>query len=159
MYYEEVFSKLNEEGVRYLVVGGMAVVLHGVVRLTADLDLMIDLSRKNTMKFVSAMGSLGYRPRLPVPAEDFADEKKRKRWIREKNMKVFSFFDSRNSIHLVDVFVECPIDFEKAYSRKEIIKAAELEIPVVSLDDLVELKKISGREQDLADIDSLKDET
>jgi predicted nucleotidyltransferase len=157
MYYEKVFRELNKKGVRYLVVGGMAVVLHGIVRLTADLDLMIDLSKDNVLKFISSMDSLGYKPRLPVAAEEFADEEKRKQWSEEKNMTVFSFFDPKMTIHLVDVFVDYPINFEEAYSRKEIINAADLAIPVVALEDLVALKKISGREQDLADIESIKE--
>jgi uncharacterized protein (DUF1330 family) len=55
MYYLEVFSSLNKFGVRYLVVGGVALVLHGVLRLTADLDLVVDLAEDNLVKFLKAL--------------------------------------------------------------------------------------------------------
>ena len=165
MYYEEIFRELNKKGVRYLVVGGMAVVLHGIVRLTADLDLMVDLKKENLLKLISAMEGLGYKPRLPVKAQDFAEAEKRKEWIEEKNMEVFSFFDPKMPLHLVDILVRCPIDFDGAYNRRKTVEAGGIRIPVVSLGDLKELKGISGREQDLADLESideleeLKDET
>jgi hypothetical protein len=156
MYYEEVFRELNEKGVKYLVVGGMAVVLHGIVRLTADLDIIIDLGRENALKLVSAMDKLGYKPRVPVPAGDFADVEKRESWIKEKNMEVFSFFDPKNSLHLVDVLIKEPIDFEEAYKKRSMVEAAGVKIPVVSIRDLIRLKNILMREKDLLDIAALK---
>ena len=92
MYYAEVFEALNREKVKYLVVGGVAVVLHSVMRLTADLDLMVDLKKENLLSFIKVLSSLGYMPKLPVEAIDFADPLKRKTWIKEKNMKVLSFW-------------------------------------------------------------------
>jgi len=53
MVYEDIFTKLNERKVNYLVVGGIALVLHGVVRLTADLDLIVKLQSDNLAKFIS----------------------------------------------------------------------------------------------------------
>lgn len=63
MFYEDVFRKLDEEQVEYVVVGGVALVLHGVVRFTADLDLFVELSEANLRKFVNAMKSLGTNQR------------------------------------------------------------------------------------------------
>jgi hypothetical protein len=156
MYYERVFEELNGKKVRYLIVGGMAVVLHGIVRLTADLDIMIDLGRKNAKTFVEAMTALGYKPRVPVKAAEFVDPEKRASWMKEKDMKVFSFFDPKAPMHSVDVFVYEPIDFESAYARRKTVKAGRLSLPVVSIEDLKALKVISGRGQDLADIKSLE---
>lgn len=156
MYYEEVFSRLNESGVRYMVIGGMAIVLHGVVRLTADLDIMIDMRKENVLRLVSAMENLGYKPRVPVDAKEFADAKKRGAWIKEKNMKVFSFFDPKTPLHLVDVLVKEPLDFEEAYQRRVTVEAAGILIPVVSIKDLIKLKQIPKREKDIDDLKSLK---
>lgn len=55
MFYEAIFEKLNESHVDYIVVGGVALVLHGVVRLTADLDLMVYLESNNLSNFVNIM--------------------------------------------------------------------------------------------------------
>lgn len=65
---ERALQALNSAGVRYLVVGGVAVVLHGHLRTTADLDLVVQLERENVLKAVRALAGLGYRPRAPVAA-------------------------------------------------------------------------------------------
>lgn len=157
MYYEDVFRKLEEEGVRFVVVGGVALVLHGVVRLTVDLDLMVEMSRENLTGFITAMQTLGYRPKPPVKAEEFIDPAKRKRWKEEKGMQVFSFFHPKEAGKLIDVFVDEPINYDEVERDKKIIKAGDLQIPVVSIDHLKRLKQISGRPQDLADIDALEE--
>jgi hypothetical protein len=59
MLFEEIFRELNRRKIDYIVVGGVAVVMHGVVRLTADLDLMVHLEEKNLTKFVKVMNELG----------------------------------------------------------------------------------------------------
>ena len=63
----QIFTALNEAGVDYVVVGGMAVVLHGYLRATADLDLVIGLSAENCTRAVNALTRAGFQPRLPVP--------------------------------------------------------------------------------------------
>src|SRR5512143_410683 len=87
---ETIVRALNAAGVRYVVAGGLAVVAHGYVRFTADVDLILDLSRDNLVKATAALKSLGYRPRAPVPLEAFCEEKNRQDWARDKGMKVFS---------------------------------------------------------------------
>lgn len=78
MFYEEIFRELNRRKIDYVVVGGVAVVMHGVVRLTADLDLMVHLEEKNLTKFVEVMNELGYKPKVPVKAESFIDPENRR---------------------------------------------------------------------------------
>ncbi|MEW6620477.1 MAG: DUF6036 family nucleotidyltransferase [bacterium] len=157
MYYEDVFKELNREKVRYLIVGGVAVVLHGVVRLTVDLDIFVDFSKENIEKFALCMKNLGYRPKLPVKIEELQDVKKRKIWIEEKEAKVFSLFHLTKHEEHLDIFIYEPIPFEDAYQKRKIVVAKGMEIPVVSIDDLIKMKEIAGREQDWADISALKD--
>lgn len=78
-------------------------------------------------------------------------------WISEKNMKVFSFFHPQMSINLVDVFVEEPVDYGLIMSDAVEIMSGSVSIPVVSLKNLIRLKEISGRPQDIADIAALKE--
>jgi hypothetical protein len=78
MLYEEVFRKLHDKNVKYSVAGGVALVLHGVVRLTADIDLIVEMSTENLQKFIAAMNELGYKPKPPVKAEDFMNPLNRK---------------------------------------------------------------------------------
>jgi len=74
MFYEEVFRKLNECNVKYLVAGGLAVNLHGVPRMTQDLDLLVELNEENILRILKALSEIGYLPRLPVRLEEFADK-------------------------------------------------------------------------------------
>jgi len=156
MFYEEVFRELNRQKVRYLVVGGGAVVLHGVVRMTADLDLFVAFEEKNLLKFTNALTMLGYRPKIPVKASDFADKSNREKWKKEKNMLVFSFYHLKRYQDHIDVFVYEPVGFEKAYKEREIMTADLIKIPVISIKYLKKMKMIAARPQDLADIEALK---
>ena len=158
MFYEQVFRKLNKKRVRYLVVGGIAVNLHGFPRVTGDLDIMLDLNDgKSVNGFVEVVKVLGFKPKIPVKVDDFAIPSKRKSWIEEKNMKVFSVYNPSQEIEHIDVLIENLIDFDKAYKTREIVNAGNLKVPVVSIDDLIKLKKISGRKRDEIDIAALKE--
>jgi len=155
-FYGEIFKKLKDKKVKYIVVGGIAVALHGLPRFTADVDLALELAPDNIENFLLALKELGYEPKIPVNPMELADPQKRARWIKEKGMKVFPFWKTDDSLKLIDVFVANPIDF--AEMNKEIIikKAAGIEIPIPSLKHLIMLKKISGRPEDLRDIELLE---
>lgn len=152
-----VLDLLNRENVRYIVVGGLAVVLHGHVRLTRDVDLIVDLEPNEAKRALAVLTSAGFRPRAPVDASDFADSVKRESWIREKNMTVFSLFDPSNPFLEIDLFVSHPIDFEDLWARSQIMSLGKTEVRVASIDDLIGLKRLSGRPQDLADIKVLEE--
>ncbi|MBI4803299.1 MAG: hypothetical protein HY796_12330 [Elusimicrobia bacterium] len=158
MFYENVFRKLSEEKVRYLIIGGIAVNLYGFSRVTGDLDIMLDLDDINSvLGFVKAVKALGFKPKVPVRIDDFADSSKRREWIEGKNMKVFSVYNPSNEIEHVDVMAENFIDFAGAYRVKEVIAAGVLKLPVISLDGLIKLKGIAGRKRDEIDIAALKE--
>lgn len=152
MFYEEVFRELNKEGVKYVVAGGMAVNLHGVPRVTADLDLVIYLGPENVNKFSRAMETLGYKPKIPVKIEDFGVKKNREDWIKNKGMIVFSLWNKNIPYRIIDVFVKDPIDFKQLYRDRVSISMGEFKIPVVSIDHLIKLKQMAGRKQDISDI-------
>jgi hypothetical protein len=157
MFYEDVFRKLGERKIRYAVAGGIALVLHGAVRFTADLDLIVELSPGNLKKFLDAMNELGYKPRLPVKAEDLADPSMRENWMVEKGMKVFTFYHPQQQISQVDVFINEPLRFDEIEKEVVRIKARDVAIPVVSVAHLKMLKRIAGRPQDMADIEALEE--
>ena len=156
MYYENVFRVLQKSNIRYAVAGGVALVLHGVVRFTADVDLIVDLEQENLRRFVQAMTELGYRPRNPVKAEDFLDHAIREEWKREKGMEVFSFIDPAEPMTLIDVFIEEKIPFREVMQDLVRVTAKGISIPVVSLAHLKRLKKAAGRPQDIADIEAIE---
>jgi hypothetical protein len=113
--FEAIVTALRDARVRYLVAGGIAVNAHGYVRLTYDVDLVIQLKPENIKPAFKALADLGYRPSAPVTAEQFADEANRARWIREKGMQVLNFHSDVYRPFTVDVFVSEPFDFDREY--------------------------------------------
>jgi hypothetical protein len=87
--FEPIFETLNREEVRYIHVGGVAVVLHGYVRATGDLDLVVDLAPHAAKKAIDALAGMGLRPAVPVDAADFTDPDIRGGWITERGIRVF----------------------------------------------------------------------
>jgi hypothetical protein len=153
---EVIVGALNRAGVRYLVAGGLAVVAHGYVRFTADVDLIVDLERANVDRAIRAFGSLGYRPRAPVPFEQFADPAAREHWVRDKGLTVFSLYSSEHPATEVDLFVELPLDFEAAHRDASWMEIAPgLSASFLALADLLRLKRQAGRPQDLLDVEKL----
>jgi hypothetical protein len=155
--FEPIFEALAAADVRYVVVGGVAVVLHGHARLTADLDLAVDLEPSAARRAIDALTGLGLRPRAPVRAEDFADPDLRSSWKRERGMLVFSMVDTADPLRAVDLFVDEPIPFEELYERSVALDVAGTPVRVASIQDLITLKQRTGRLQDQADIAALRD--
>ena len=156
MFYLKIFEALHKSGVKYLVIGGIAVNLHGYDRLTGDIDILMSFSPENVDKFISFAEGLGFKPKTPVSIKDLADGDKRRLWIEEKNAKVFTIYNPKNMLECIDVMIMEYIDFEEALSRAEYVQAGELKIPLVSIDDLIKLKEIAGRQRDALDIRALQ---
>ncbi len=153
--FETIFKALADAQVRYLTVGGVAVVLHGTPRFTADLDLVIDFERANLERALTAFESLGYQPRAPIPLRDFADGAKRREWVASKNLVVLSLWSPHHPATEVDVFVEPPFPFDEAFSRSLHADLGVATALVVSKADLIAMKRHAGRPKDLEDIRAL----
>ena len=153
--FEPMLRALNEAGVRYVIVGGVAVVLHGHVRLTTDLDLIVDLEREQALKTIDVLVGLGLRPRAPVDPRQFADPQVRENWMREKSLKVFTLADPSNRRE-VDLFVESPIPFEELWARSVQVTIGDTWVRIASIPDLIHLKRVSGRPVDRDDIEVLE---
>ena len=155
MFSERLFRELGRQKVKYLVVGGVAVNLHGYNRLTGDLDIVLLLKDANLRKFISVVKKLGLKPQIPVKLEDFSDQDKRDDWIRNKNMKAFKLYGVENPAEHLDVVIDSGIDFDRAYPNRSVIKAGDLRIPLIGIDDLIHMKKKAGRRKDEIDIEAL----
>ncbi len=70
MFYDELMVEMQKNGIRYLLVGGLAVNLHGVPRFTHDVDIIISMEPSNVLKLNMVLKKLGYKPRLPVDPDD-----------------------------------------------------------------------------------------
>jgi hypothetical protein len=154
--FDLIFAALEQHRVRYLVVGGVAVVLHGHMRFTADLDLVVALDRPNAEAAMAALSSLGYRPRAPVAAADFADAGLRRQWVDQKGMVVFSWWSPEHPGTEIDIFVEEPFPFASAFERAVSVPLGGVAVKVASIPDLIALKEEAGRPKDREDIEHLR---
>ncbi len=150
MFLLELAEVLDQEKVTYAVVGGYAVSLHGAVRGTVDIDLVISLTQANYVACEKALQSIGLQPKLPVSAADMFQF--RKEYIAERNLRAWSFYDPKDPSRLVDIVI--------TYQRKKIptklVVLQRRRIPVLSKPALIKMKTKAGRPQDLEDVRALE---
>lgn len=155
IFYEDVFLALNEAKTDYAVCGGMAVVLYGFPRLTVDLDLIVSLEKESLEKVYNILLKLNYKPKTPIKKEEFVEKEKLEKLGKEKNMKVVSFFNLKDPLKVIDDCVNLP-KISEIFKRKKFIKVKNLKIPIVSIDNLIKMKKGSARAQDIINIENLE---
>jgi len=151
-----LFAILAAARIRFVLVGGLALVLHGLDRLTADVDLVIDLSTESARAAVEALTAAGYRALAPVDPIALADPLQRREWQSMRNMQVFSFWDSTNTRPTVDVMLESPVPFEDLWAAASVMNIGGHEVRVASIEHLIRMKTAAGRAQDLADVERLR---
>ncbi len=155
--FEAIVGALNAAGVRYLVVGGVAVNAHGYSRFTKDLDLVVLLERENVLGAFAALEKIGYRPNVPITAEQFADPQRRESWRNEKGMLVLQFWSDLHRETPLDVFVYEPFDFDLEEERALAGSGADgVPARFASIPALIAMKQAAGRPQDLIDIEKLR---
>lgn len=150
MFIERVTLSLQQHGAIFAVVGGYAVALHGAVRGTVDLDLVLTWNRDNLEKAVHALQSLGLKSHLPIDVETVFNQ--RDMLIRDKNLIAWNFYNPQNLAEQVDLI----IDFDMTGCAVKNIGVGHTIIPVLNMHDLINMKEKSGRPQDLADIAALR---
>lgn len=137
----QVCAALNAAGAKYLVIGGVACILHGYVRATTDVDILIERTTENAARVLRALATVGYG----FAAEWAADE------ILARPITMIGDDPA------VDVFtVAWRLKYEGAIARSSVVDVDGVAIPLVGLDDLIESKR-TGRLQDAADIEVLEE--
>ncbi len=96
------------------------------------------------------------KPKLPLALDDFIDVERRKGWIVDKDMVVYSLYDAKNPFFLLDIFVEEPFNFDEVYEERKKIEFENTIIPLVPIKVLIAMKEKSDRPQDRADTFYLK---
>ncbi len=157
-YHATLFRELEGAGVSYVLCGGLAIVLHGIHRFTADIDLAVALDAGNLQRFIEVVTRLGYRPRAPVPAKDLIDPETRRRWHEEKNAIVFTFVDPALPYRQIDVFLDDPVPFAALRSQGILEHGDGYTVRVASLEHLLLMKRSiqPPRPQDTLDIEMLE---
>jgi hypothetical protein len=133
---------LEKHKVRYLVVGGYAVMKYTEPRFTKDLDLWIATDEKNSEAVFAALKEFGAPLKDLTPA-DFRQEG--------------YFYQMGNPPLRLDVMMSLPgVTFEGAWAHREQVQVEGLVIPFISKTDLIRTKEASGRDQDLIDAKKLR---
>lgn len=155
MIYEEILRDFQKQRVRYLIVGGIALNLHGSLRSTADLDILVEMSDRNLAKIVTILLRRGYRVRQPVDPMGMADRKTREDWIRRKHMKAFNFYKD-GELKEVDIIIDSPVSYGAARKKAARKRVGRISLPLISIPHLIQMKQGTGRAVDQWDVEELK---
>ena len=150
MFLYRVVHSLDRHRVPYALVGGYAVALHGAVRGTVDIDIVLALRKEVFLAAEKALMSLGLKPRLPVSGAEVFDF--RAEYIKNRNLIAWHFGNPDEPIEQVDVI----ITHDRAKMRVKRIISQGVTLQVASVEDLIAMKSAAGRPQDLEDIKALR---
>jgi len=156
MFYVDLFSALARHKVDYLLIGGLAVSLHGVERATMDVDITVAMNPDNLASLIEAAKELKLSPVQPVPLESLSDLELLRRWQAERHLEAFALRSADLVGVTVDVLLFPPVEFTGMASRAAVFNVANTAIQVASIDDLIALKQAVGRPIDIADIEHLQ---
>ena len=145
MFIYRVCDAFEQAKVEYAVVGGYAVALHGAVRGTIDLDIVLAINEKNFSVAEEVLNRIGLSARLPVRAKEVF--KFRKEYIEKKNLIAWNFYNPKDALEVVDIIITH--DLKKM--KKVVLKSGSHKLSVLSIPDLIKMKRESGRPQDLED--------
>jgi len=140
--YMDMVTALTDENVRFLLVGGYAVGLHGYQRSTKDIDFWVSASEENAARLTKALEKFG------APMHDFS--------AKDFETKGTNFQIGVAPIR-IDIITEIAgVEFEEAYRNMKIIEVDGHKIPVISIPDLIKNKRNTGRNRDLNDAEHLE---
>lgn len=152
----DILQELNRAGVKYLVIGGVAAIYHGVPRATFDLDLAVWLTPENLQRLQSVMERRGFVPKAPVPVTGLANPRTRLGWTQRKGMKVYAFEELRRPFRLVDIMVKPLKNFSQVYRQRVEVRDQGVVIPLMPIPELIRTKTKTGRPKDQEDIAYLR---
>ncbi len=156
MFFRDLIAALAPSAVRYCIVGGVAVNLHGVPRLTYDLDLVVMPVEADLRELERLLVGLGLKCRLPITLPALADSELRAELLAERNLVAVTFSDPNDPLREVDVLVSPPLAADDLVRRAITLDLDGTPVRVASLSDMIELKRLSGRAQDLDDVAHLE---
>lgn len=149
MKLSQLVKALKKEKINYMIVGGYAVNFHGYSRNTVDIDLVIKFTLANLKKIEKLLQQMGMVSRLPIDAVSvykFRDE-----YIKNRNLIAWNFYNENDPTDQIDILINHDVsDF-----KTEKFRVGQLELKVISKEDLIRMKKKAGRDKDLLDIKEL----
>jgi len=156
--FKAVAGALARANTDYLVVGGVAVNVHGYLRFTRDIDIVASLYPDNVRSAFTALATVDYYPALPFSAEQFSDERVRKHWLDEKaGAPVLEFISQWHAGTSVNIFMREPFDVAVEQRRAMTAELApDLSVQFVSIHTLIAMKERAGRPRDRDDVQHLR---
>jgi len=157
-YLVKLLKNLTRGGCRFIVCGGVASVLHGVERLTLDLDITIDLTPENLGRTIDLLWEEGLRPRVPIPEKTIKNPEALAALLKSKSALALAMVDPEEPFRHVDIMLTEETSFQRL-SPQAVVKDVEGHaIHIISIPDLLSIKLaiIPPRDKDLQDILSLK---
>ncbi len=152
----DLIKLLAEQQIDYVLVGGLAVALHGYPRLTMDVDIVLAMEPGNLQRFIDSVRKAGLQPTIPVTLDDLARPELIDQWHREKGMLAFSLRSPEAQATVLDVLVRPVVSY--ADLRRDALMAdfGPNRIPIASIEHLITLKSGTGRSKDVLDIEELR---
>lgn len=143
--FEKLLVLLADGRVKFVLVGGVAVTLHGYVRLTEDVDILVELSEENIRRLLATLSSYGEGFAKELGIADFGDEEGAIRIVEESEMSQ------------VDIFTRMAgLSYDDLISDAESLELAGRTVRYASKPALIHLKEKSSREKDQFDVVALK---
>jgi predicted nucleotidyltransferase len=141
--FRDFISSLNKHRVKYILVGGYSVILHGYSRTTGDMDLWVERTEENYIKIKNAFQDFG------MPVFDMTKEN----FMSHPVWDVFTFGVPPVAI---DIMIKLDgFSFQEVYERAITFHDDNLEIRVIHKNDLIAAKQKAGRSKDLNDLENL----
>ncbi|MBI4807517.1 MAG: nucleotidyltransferase [Nitrosomonadales bacterium] len=156
MFYLELFAALDRHKVDYLLIGGLAVSLHGVERSTMDVDITVEMNPDNLAALIDTAKELKLTPVLPVPLESLSNIELLRDWHAQRDLEAFALRTPELAGVTIDVLLFPPVDFAGMIARAVEFEIAGTAIKVVSIEDLIALKSAVGRPIDISDVEHLQ---
>ena len=155
----ELLSHFARADVRFIVAGGVAAVLHGVERMTLDVDIAIEESPENIQRFLPVCAQLGMAPRVPVPPEILLDRPALDHLVTEKGALVLAFHHAEMPWLQIDVFLARDSSFDALSGQTNVISLdGGISLRIASAPQLIEMKRrvTPPRAKDIEDIAALE---
>lgn len=152
----DLIKILAEAKVDYVVVGGLAVALHGYQRVTMDVDVVLAMDHDNLRRFIDCAKAARLAPIIPVDIEALAEPELIDRWHKEKGMLAFALRAPDAMAAAIDILVKPAIAFADLKRDASIIGIGSLEVPIASIEHLIAMKTGTGRSKDAIDIEELQ---
>jgi predicted nucleotidyltransferase len=143
--FEKLLARLADAAVEFIVVGGVAVTLHGYARLTEDVDILIHRTPENIARLLASLAGYGEGFARELGADDFTDEEGAIRLVEETEQSQIDIFTRLSGLYFDEVLADAPT-----------FAVAGRTIRYASKATLLRLKEASTREKDRLDAAALR---